>query len=180
MGTEKFPIVNDRDEVILFSNNKEELHKLKCKHRGVHVFIETFGGGFILQKKAKGTENEGKWSSAVSGHVRVGESYTGAAIREMEEELGLRASPIELEYIGKLKACPETGNEFVSLYSYLADEEDESRLKPSEEEIEELLICSRELIKADTIRDSVIYSVPFLLLFYMFLGAATVKENVNE
>ena len=131
MGAEKFPIVNGNDEVIFFTNNKEELHKLKQKHRAVHVFIETFGGGFIIQKKAEGTENAGKWSSAVSGHVRIGESYSQAAIREIEEEVGLKVSPLELDYVGRITACPETGYEFISLFSYLADRKAMLDLIPS-------------------------------------------------
>jgi len=169
MAREKFPIVNDRDEIISFTNDKKMLHCLNMSHRAIHIFVETYGGRFILQKKGKGTENEGKWSSAVSGHVRIGEFYRGAAVREMEEELGLEIYSEELDYIGKLKASPETGYEFIELYIYLADNSELGQIKPSSEEIEELVICPLEDIKKDVVKDRGIYSVPFLMLFDMFL-----------
>ncbi len=39
----------------------------------------------------------GLWDSACSGHVQPGESYVDAAVRELEEELGIRAEP---EFLG--------------------------------------------------------------------------------
>jgi len=45
----------------------------------------------------------GLWDSACSGHVEPGESYLTAAVRELEEELGIRAEP---EFLG---TCRVTG-----------------------------------------------------------------------
>ena len=121
MQREKFDVVDDRDEVKMIVTGKEKMHFLKLCHRSVHVFLEVLGGGFIIQKKAEHTENGGKWSSAVSGHVRSGESYRDAAIREAKEELDLTVTHGDLKKITKLYPTEQTDNEFVTLYRATID-----------------------------------------------------------
>lgn len=174
---EIFPIVNSRDQVIDTTTNKDRLHKEGHLHRGVHVFIETFGGGFVLQKKAKGTENGGKWSSAVSGHVRFGESYIAAAMRETEEELGLEIEEnVELMKIACVHPCEETGNEFVTLYSYLMDANES--IKENSEEIDSIIICPRKEVMIDVSFHKELYSPAFVTLFNIFIEFE--KETKDE
>ncbi len=121
MTKEKFDIVNPDDTVIAVVQGKERLHKSAAIHRSVHVFIDIVGGGFLIQKKAEGTENGGKWSSAVSGHVRSGETYSQAAIRECEEEIGIKFETSNLERINKVYPNTDNGLEFSTLFRALID-----------------------------------------------------------
>ncbi len=59
----------------------------------------------------------GTWDSSASGHLDSGEFYDQAAVRECEEELGLKADLSAFTQIGKLPASHLTGQEFVRIYA---------------------------------------------------------------
>lgn len=164
---EIYPVVDSHDRIMRYAFDREKLHQEGSIHRGVHIFIETDHAGFVLQKKAVGTENAGKWSSAVSGHVRHDESYTVAAIREAKEELNLDIDADDLIRIAYMHPHVETGNEFVSLYTYLIDKEDVIDLKSNE--VESIIICPRVEVVMDIQLRGDRYSEAFLMLFDTFL-----------
>jgi len=174
-----FPVVDKNDKVMYPIYSKEALHHNKLMHRSVHVFIETFGRGFILQLKGRESENAGKWSSAVSGHVEYGEDYQDAAIRETKEELGLEIDSKELIRILKIDACEETNNEFVVLFTYLMNKDTES-IKPDPEEVEKVLIVPLADVMRDTNKNSNDYSPPFLKLLDRWLAHELAKNPGEE
>ena len=185
-----FPVVNENDEIISSIYSKKELHDKNYKHRAVHIFVETFGRGFILQLKGKNSENAGKWSSAVSGHVECRESYEEAAIREAKEELGLEIDKKELIRIIKIAACKETNNEFVVLFTYLMDRNTESikldlnEVENEEEnEVENVLIVPLTDVIRDVNKNLSDYSPAFIKLLdewldHELLEKAKGGENV--
>ena len=59
----------------------------------------------------------GAWDSSAAGHLDVGEPYAECAVRELEEELGIRTRIEELAYHGTIPSCENTGWEFVQLFS---------------------------------------------------------------
>ena len=70
--------------------DKADIHRLGLPHRDVHVWI-TDGQNVLQQQRAWDKKiMPGAWDIAVGGHVGAGESYLDAAMRETEEELGLR------------------------------------------------------------------------------------------
>ena len=166
---ESFPVVDKDDKVMFPVYNREILHSNKYRHRAIHIFIETFGGGFVLQLKGKSSENAGKWSSAVSGHVEYGEDYEEAAIREAKEELGLKIDKKELVRAIKIDACEETGNEFVVLFTYLMDRNVEF-IKPNPNEIENILIGPLPDIIKDINKNPDDYSPAFIKLLNKWLN----------
>lgn len=166
---EMFSVVDDYDNVCFGVWGKEALHSGNQRHRGVHVFIETFGRGFILQLKGKNSENGGKWSSAVSGHVWHSETYRQAAIREAREELGLVMIKEDLHEILKVAPCKETNNEFVTLFTYLLNREEE-RIEPNIEEVESVIIAPLSDVIRDIKKDTNKYSPAFIILFNRWLS----------
>lgn len=84
---EKVDVVDERDNVIGVST-KSQTHKDGSIHRVVSVIAKTFDYKIIVQKR---TDN-GKLDHSVGGHVRAGESYLEAVIREAYEELLLKGS----------------------------------------------------------------------------------------
>jgi 8-oxo-dGTP pyrophosphatase MutT (NUDIX family) len=170
MSDEMYPIVDEKDQVKEVVFSKEKLHDSKLFHRCVHVFIEVFGGLFLLQKKADKPEieNAGKWSSAVSGHVIYNESYEQAAIREAFEELGLVISKCELKKITKVYPTEEYGFEFVTLFTYLLDPSTE--FPKTTDEVDEILIAPLKMVTQDIEKYPEKYSRPFRALFKIFLG----------
>jgi isopentenyldiphosphate isomerase len=166
---ESFAVVNGKDEQLHAAFSKKELHESKLLHRGVHVFIEVFGGRFVLQRKANkpGIENAGTWSSAVSGHVRFNESYESAAIRESMEELHLLLNPSDMRKILKDFPTEENGFEFVTLFSYLLDPKEE--FPRISEEVEEIVVVPLDLLIKDITNNRKKYSPVFVSLFNKFL-----------
>lgn len=176
---ESFSVVNASDEHMFLVYGKNNLHNAGGYHRAVHVFVEIFGGKFVLQKKAKRTENAGKWSSSVSGHVRYNESYEEAAVRETKEELGLNVSSKELHRIAKIPPSLENGGEFVTLFTYLMDPEEEE-IKLESDEVEELVTCKLEDIIEDVEKNRAEYSPAFVEAFNIFLVLEKGTEGVRN
>jgi len=169
-----YPIVGLDDEIRGWTCNKKYLHDSKQMHRAVHVFIETFGGGFILQRKGPNSENANTWSSAVSGHVEGNETYEAAAVRETKEELGLNIDEADLEEVCKISPCESTGNEFVLLFTYLMDPSKEE-MRPDPEEVTAIrrLPFKDMVLSVDNHTDE--YSPAFVLLLDKFLEVQGVK-----
>jgi isopentenyl-diphosphate delta-isomerase type 1 len=60
------------------------------RHRAVHVFVVNARGDMLLQKRARTKRIQpGRWDTSVGGHVCHGETYEQAAVKEIEEELGI-------------------------------------------------------------------------------------------
>ena len=91
---EMLDIVNDQDEVIGKTSYADVYDKLH-NHRIVHVLIFNDKGEMALQLRSKQKKFcPQHWVTAVGGHVQSGESYEQAALREMEEEVGVQL-PVE-------------------------------------------------------------------------------------
>lgn len=176
---EMLSVVNEKDEEISFSCDKDELHEKKLYHRGVHVFLERprtkeRPAGFVIQHKRPESENGGTWSSAASGHVRYRESYEEAAIREVYEELDIIMDPDELQEITTVWASPDTGYEFVKLYSYLMGPKDE--IIPNPDELDGVAIYQLKDIEEAIDEDRESFSPVFVILLNMFLTLNKSKE----
>ena len=113
---EQFDLVDKNDQVI-GKATRHEVHKHKLLHRAVHVFVFNQKGELFLQKRSRWKDaHPSKWDSSASGHVNAGDTYDETAPREVREELGVNT---QVERIGKIAACPNTGQEFVHLYRAL-------------------------------------------------------------
>jgi len=84
-------------------------------HRAVHIFVFDKHGQLFLQKRSRFKDaHPGAWDSSAAGHLNAGDDYDMTAVRELEEELGVQA---DVECIGEIAACTNTGQEFVKLYT---------------------------------------------------------------
>ncbi len=112
---ESFDVVDEHD-VVTGQATRGEVHARKLMHRAVHVFVHNKRGDLLLQKRSMLKDAcPGLWDSSVSGHLDAGEDYAPAAVRELEEEMGIRAESPLVE-IARLTPCAETGWEHVSLF----------------------------------------------------------------
>jgi len=84
-------------------------------HRAAHVWIIGAGGRILLQRRSMKKENNpGLWDVSAAGHVSAGETAIETAIRETEEELGLKLSPSELRPAGSIaESCVLNGGRYI-------------------------------------------------------------------
>lgn len=111
---EIFDVVDSSDRVV-GTARRGEVHARGLLHRAVHIMVVRGNGDVFLQKRSMGKDSyPGRWDSSASGHLDSGEGYEAAALRELQEELGIHVESIS--QIGSLQASKVTGNEFVKIY----------------------------------------------------------------
>ena len=110
---ELFDVV-DEDNVVIRQEKRAVVHAQDLRHRAMHLLAFNKRGDVFLQKRSLLKDScPGLWDSSAAGHLDVGESYADCALRELEEELGVTA---EVEKVGEVSACEETGWEFVEVF----------------------------------------------------------------
>ncbi len=115
-GDELFDVVDEQNRVVRQAARRE-VHANNWLHRAVHIFVLNAEGEVFLQLRSHLKDKKpGKWDSSAAGHLDAGEDYLPCAVRELEEELGIRTVPERLTLAGKVAACPGTGWEFVELF----------------------------------------------------------------
>ncbi len=111
--SEYFWVVNKEDHVI-GKETREKCHNTKLIHRSVYIFLNNSKKGIFIQKRSMMKDlYPGYYTGSASGHVTFGETYDQAALRELEEELGIKA---QLKRIGKFKCFSEIDNEISTVY----------------------------------------------------------------
>ena len=112
-AAERFPVVDENDRQIGIAS-RTEVHENNFRHRAVHVLIFNHAGELLLQKRSAWKDRHPLlWDSSAAGHVEANEDYDGAAIRELNEELGFTT---RLTRLGKLPASENTGQEFIMVF----------------------------------------------------------------
>jgi len=120
MPEEMFDVV-DQDDRVLFQSLRSVVHANHWLHRAVHIFVFNSRGELLIHRRSA-TKDEAplKYTSSASGHLSAGEDYATAAVRELEEELGLQA---QVEFLGIFPANgPETSYEHSGLYRAVTDD----------------------------------------------------------
>ncbi|MFL6527146.1 MAG: 16S rRNA (adenine(1518)-N(6)/adenine(1519)-N(6))-dimethyltransferase RsmA [Chthoniobacterales bacterium] len=106
--------VVDAEDRIVGSATRREIHGNKSLHRAVHILVFNRDGELFLQKRSRWKDRHPLlWDSSAAGHVDAGEEYEAAAVREVQEELGV--SPT-LMPVAKIAASEGTGHEFIKIY----------------------------------------------------------------
>ncbi len=112
---EIFDVVDGNDRVVRQAPRRE-VHARGWRHRAVHVLVFNRAGELYLQKRSMTKDTAaGLWDSSASGHLGAGEDYDAAAMRELQEELGLEVRRPPRRWL-RLSAGEETGQEFVWVY----------------------------------------------------------------
>jgi isopentenyldiphosphate isomerase len=117
---EWFDVVDDNDRIVGRAL-RWKVHARGLRHRAVHVLVFNRRGELFLQKRSMNKDTApGVWDSSASGHLGSGEDYDACAIRELEEEIGLRTAGAPRRWL-RLPACAESGQEFVWVYRLEAE-----------------------------------------------------------
>jgi len=111
---EEVDVVDNEDHVVGVATIDRCLRE-GLLHRAIAVLVKRKNGAVVLQQRSKDDSwHPGMWTISCTGHVRTGESYQQAAIRELSEELGLMS---KVEEFRKFLLPPISSNGLTELES---------------------------------------------------------------
>lgn len=158
---EYFDVLDENGEKTGRTKLRREVHRDGDWHRAVDVFVVK-GDEVLLQKRCATKDSyPDTWDLSCGGHITAGEDSPETAVRELEEELGLKVRPEELEFVGSFKASARPAPDFINnsfndMY-VLRTEAEISELRFQEEEISALkYVPIREF--REMVRRGVVYS----------------------
>ena len=144
-------------------------HREGALHATVHTWIvrpnEGSGYDVLLQKRSETKDsNPGCYDISSAGHVESGYDYPESAVRELEEELGIRACPEQLREVGTRRCGfedefygqPFKDDELSRIYLY-EEPVDIERLSLQEDEVSEVTWMDyaecREMILDESLKE---------------------------
>ena len=82
---------------------RKTAHSEGIRHRTAHVWIvrkSDEGAEVLLQKRAMNKDSfPGRYDTSSAGHIQAGDEPEESAIRELHEELGIKASVDDLQFV---------------------------------------------------------------------------------
>lgn len=97
-------IVNENGEPTGETVDRETAHLKGIRHRTAHVWLLREKGGKIQVLLQKRAENKSSYPNCYdissAGHIPAGVDYIPSALRELNEELGISATPDDLIFCG--------------------------------------------------------------------------------
>ena len=139
---------------------RELAHREGILHRTAHVWIvrETESGvQVLLQKRSRSKDSfPGLYDTSSAGHIPAGGEPLPSALRELREELGIRAKPEQLYEAGSFRIRYEKvfhgkifrDNEITSVYVH-REPVDVTALQLQKEEVEEVRWFDLEEVAAE-------------------------------
>lgn len=122
---EMLEVIDGNDNVIGLED-RTKIHKEGLLHREIHVWFITPTGEVIFQHRSKDKDTyPDKLDATIGGHVEPGMSYEETALKEGEEETGIKLDPLKLKLIRKIhkqsfdEATNTTNNSMRCQYVYL-------------------------------------------------------------
>lgn len=93
---------------------KSEAHKNGWFHPTIHVWFYTSDGRILIQQRAKNKDTHPLlWDVSVAGHIGAGEKIKQAAVREVQEEIGIEIAVGDLQKITVVKEAHEHSADLV-------------------------------------------------------------------
>lgn len=103
MKEEYLDIVDENDNII-GQEDRKKVHQEGLLHREIHVYFITPNKEIIFQHRAKDKDTYPDLLDAtVGGHVDSGDNYQKTAVKEIEEETGLKISIDNLIFLNKIR-----------------------------------------------------------------------------
>lgn len=171
MSTEYFDVCDELGNPTGAVVSRDEAHQKGIRHRTAHVWVVRRREGrwqVLLQKRSANKDSfPGKYDTSSAGHIRAGDAPLESALRELEEELGIRAKPGQLRPAGHFDIRFEKefhgrlfrDNEFAFVYVY-REPVDIDALTLQAEEVERVDWFDLEAAWAELKQRRDIYCVP--------------------
>ena len=104
---EIFDVVDETGQPTGEVISREEAHQQGVLHRTAHVWlVKKKPGGFdiLMQKRSEEKDSfPGMYDTSSAGHIPAGDEPLESALRELSEELGLKARPEDMVYAGTFR-----------------------------------------------------------------------------
>ena len=153
MTDELIDILND-DLSFQKTTLKSEAHKYGWLHASVHIWFYTDNKEFLFQKRSPTKiAFPNAWDVSVAGHIGTGESPELSAIREIEEEIGIKIKAEELTEIGTYHENQKFKTDYIDneihyIYTCFLNQP-LSNLKIQKEELTDLKLVSIEKFRQE-------------------------------
>lgn len=97
MSEEYLDVLDEKGNITGQKKLRSEIHRDGDFHRIVHIWIINSKRQILMQKRSPQKETYPNiWAMSCEGHVQAGQTPIEGALRELEEELGLKLSKRDL------------------------------------------------------------------------------------
>lgn len=147
-------VLDENGKKIGKSKPLTQVHRDGSWHKSSHVWIYNSKGEILFQKRSKTTFFPGLLDISIGGHITSGKKSKETAIREVEEEIGLKIKNKDLKKIGTKKMSlilPDLNfynNEFITIY-LLKFDDNISSFRFQDEEVKSVKFIPIEKLKSD-------------------------------
>ena len=138
---EQFDVLNARGELSGETAARSKVHAEGLLHRAVHVWLWCPSSGEVLLQERAACKDSWpcRWDVSSAGHVSAGGIALDAAVRELEEELGVAVPPFRLRFLfthlEKLESIQKgrrfVNNEFNEIFVLEIDSSERLQLNPA-------------------------------------------------
>ncbi len=148
---EIFDILDENGNVTGKTASRSYVHSHGLYHRTVHIWIIR-DGKLLLQRRSHNKDSfPDKLDISSAGHIDAGEEPLTGAVRELYEELGIKAEPWEFvlagrmsrHYVKHFRGKIFDDNELAYVYIYTGNA-DISQVRVQESEISGVELCTYE------------------------------------
>lgn len=164
---------NDRQVGV---KEKLRVHQDGDLHRALSVFLFDPGGRLLLQQRAGGKyHSAGLWTNTCCSHPRPGEDVKDAAVRRLEEEMGIRCGDLQPAFTFTYQAAVGNGlveHEFDHVFAGTSD----AAPAPDPQEVGGYKYMTLHEIEEDLVQHPLNYTTWFRLIFSRI---KTLREKVN-
>lgn len=124
---------------------KSIAHKKGLFHPTIQVWFYTADQKILIQQRARNKDTHPLlWDVSVAGHVGAGENIELSAVREVEEEIGLKISKDDLQKIGIFKSVHKHSENLIDCefnHTYICElKAPFESLQKQESEVEDLAL----------------------------------------
>lgn len=93
---------------------RKEIHRLGKIHRAVHLYLFDNNNNLLLQRRSMETDHyPGLFSISVTGHIEAGESSNTTVRREIQEELGINADNLRIDFLFSFRQDAEINPTYI-------------------------------------------------------------------
>jgi len=154
-------VLVDSDDRPVGTMEKQAAHREGRLHRALSVIVRSSDGRLLMQRRALGKYHSGGiWTNTCCSHPWPGEPVDQAAIRRLNEEMGIRLPALEKLFSTIYRAPVGQGlieHELVHVYGGVWD----GKVDPDPAEVDSFAWCEPAALRADLERTPARYSVWF-------------------